>query len=70
MLYCSLRSLVCLIGRIHHRVNNNANVVIDRHPLLAGYLLGYVSIIRGAVVDAPFNRATTNNFDLELSLYY
>jgi hypothetical protein len=45
---------------------NNVNVVIDRHPLLAGYLLGYMSIIRGAVVDPPFNRATTNNFDFEL----
>jgi hypothetical protein len=30
---------------------NNANVVIDRHPLLAGYLLGYTSIIWVAVVD-------------------
>ena len=43
---------------------NNANVVIDRHHLLAGYLLSYM--IRGAVVDAPFYRATTNNFDFEL----
>jgi hypothetical protein len=45
---------------------NNANVVIDRHPLLAGYLLGYMSIIWVAVVDAPFYRATTNHFDFEL----
>ena len=45
---------------------NNANVVIDRNPLLAGYLLSYMSMIRGAVVDAPFYRATTNNFDFEL----
>jgi hypothetical protein len=45
---------------------NNANVVIDRHPLLAGYLLVYMSIIWAAVVDAPFYRATTNNFDFEL----
>ena len=37
---------------------NNANVVIDRHPLLAGYLLTYMYIIRGAVVDAPFYRKT------------
>ena len=45
---------------------NNADVAIDRNPLLAGYLLGYMSIIRGAVFDAPFNRATTNNFAFEL----
>ena len=45
---------------------NNANVVIDRHPLLAGYLSGYMSIIWVAVVNAPFHRATTNNFDFEL----
>ena len=45
---------------------NNANVVIDRHPLLAGYLSGYMSIIWVAVVNAPFYRATTNNFDFEL----
>jgi hypothetical protein len=37
---------------------NNDNVVIDRHPLLAGYLLSYMYIIRGAVVDAPFYRKT------------
>ena len=35
---------------------NNANVMIDRHHLLAGYSLSYMSIIRGAVVDAPVNR--------------
>jgi hypothetical protein len=45
---------------------NNANVMIDRHPLLAGYVLSYMSIIRGAVVDAAFYRATTKNFDLAL----
>jgi hypothetical protein len=45
---------------------NNANVMIDRHPLLAGYVLSYMSIIRGAVVDASLYRATTSNFDLEL----
>jgi hypothetical protein len=33
---------------------NNANVMIDRHHLLAGYSLLYMSIIRGAVVDALF----------------
>ena len=33
---------------------NNANVVIDRFPLLAGYLSGYMSIIWVAVVNAPF----------------
>ena len=37
---------------------NNANVVIDKRPLLAGYLLSYMYIIRGAVVDAPFYRKT------------
>ena len=37
---------------------NNTNVVIDRHPLLAGYLLSYMSIIRETVVDAPFYRQT------------
>ena len=37
---------------------NNVNVVIDKHPLLAGYLLSYMYIIRGAVVDAPFYRKT------------
>jgi hypothetical protein len=37
---------------------NNANVVFDRHPLLAGYLLSYMYIIRKAVVDAPFYRQT------------
>ena len=40
--------------------------MIDRHPLLAGYLLVYMSIIWVAVVDAPFYRAATNNFDFEL----
>ena len=35
---------------------NNANVMIDRHHMLAGYSLSYMSIIRGAVVDAHFNR--------------
>ena len=47
---------------------NNGNVMIDTHPLLAWYLLSYMSIIRGAVVDAPFTGLinTTNNFDFEL----
>ena len=35
---------------------NYAKVMIDRHPLLAGDLSSYMSIIRGAVVDVPFNR--------------
>jgi hypothetical protein len=30
---------------------NNANIMIDRHHLLAGYSLSYMSIIRGAVID-------------------
>ena len=29
--------------------------MIDIHHLLAGYSLSYMSIIKGAVVDAPFN---------------
>ena len=29
--------------------------MIDWHHLLAGYLLSYMSIIRGAVVDAPLS---------------
>ena len=42
--------------------------MIDRHPLLASDLLSYMSIIREAVVDAPFTGLinTTNNFDVEL----
>jgi hypothetical protein len=40
----------------------------DRHPLLAWDLISYMSIIRGAVVDAHFTGLinTTNNFDFEL----
>jgi len=30
---------------------NYAKVMIDRHPLIAGDLLSYMSIIRGAVVS-------------------
>jgi hypothetical protein len=33
---------------------NNANVVIDKHPLLAGYLLSYMSIISGDVVEMHY----------------
>jgi hypothetical protein len=35
---------------------NNANIMIDRHHLLAGYSLSYMSIIRGAVIDAHLKR--------------
>ena len=37
-------------------IYNYAKVMIDRHPLLAGDLLSYMSKIRGAVVDALFYR--------------
>jgi hypothetical protein len=46
---------------------NNANVMIDIHHLLAGYPLSYLSIIRGAVVDAPFNRV--DQYDQQLRPY-
>jgi hypothetical protein len=42
---------------------NNANVMIDRHHLLAGYSLLYMSIIRGAVVDAIYS-----NLELDYSI--
>ena len=35
---------------------NNANIMNDRQPLLSRNLLLYISIISGAVDDAPFNR--------------
>jgi hypothetical protein len=35
---------------------NYDKVMINRYPLLAGELLSCMSIIKGAVVDAPFNR--------------
>jgi hypothetical protein len=41
---------------------NNANVMIDRHPLLAGYVLSYMSIIRGAVVDASLLQSYDQQF--------
>jgi hypothetical protein len=45
---------------------NNANVMIDRHHLLAGYSLSYMSIIRGAVVYAPLTGLinTANNVNI------
>jgi hypothetical protein len=42
---------------------NNANVMIDRHHLLAGYSLSYMSIIRGAVVDAQIMFKQTIGFE-------
>jgi hypothetical protein len=49
---------------------NNANVMIDRHYLLAEYSLSYMSIIRGAVVDAPFNRVYQCDQQFRLRIAY
>jgi hypothetical protein len=49
---------------------NNANVMIDRHHLLAGYSLSYMSIIRGAVVDAHFNRVYQCDQQFRLRIAY
>ena len=35
---------------------NNANIMNDRQPLLSRNVLLYISIIMGAVYDAPFYR--------------
>jgi hypothetical protein len=43
---------------------NYAKVMVDRHPLLAGDLLSYMSIIRGAVVDAPFTGLINTTYTL------
>jgi hypothetical protein len=49
---------------------NYAKVMIARHPLLAGDLLSYMSIIRGAVVDAPFYRVYQYDHQCQLRIAY
>ena len=51
---------------------NNANVMIDRHQLWAGELLSYtgMSIIRGAVVGAPFYRVYQYEQQFRLPIAY
>ena len=49
---------------------NYAKVMIDRHPLLAGDLLSYMSIIRGAVVDALFYRVYQCDQQFRLRIAY
>jgi hypothetical protein len=49
---------------------NNANVMIDRHHLLAGYSLLYMSIIRGAVVDALFDSVCKYDQKFRLRIAY
>ena len=49
---------------------NNANVMIDTHPLLAGYLLSYMSIISGDVVDSPFSSADQYDQQFLLRIAY
>jgi hypothetical protein len=49
---------------------NNANVMIDRHYLLAIYSLSYMSIIRGVVVDAPFYRVYQYDQQFRLRIAY
>ena len=44
--------------------------MIDRHPLIAGDLESYMSIIRGAVVDAPFNRIYQYDQQFRLRIAY
>ena len=44
--------------------------MIDRHHLLAGYLLSHISIIRGAVVDAPFHRVYQYDQQFRLRIAY
>jgi hypothetical protein len=48
---------------------NNANGMIDRHPLLAGYLLLYMSILSGDVVDSPFSSADQYDQQFRLELH-
>ena len=45
---------------------NNANIMNDRQPLLSRNLLLYVSIIMGAVDDAPFYRVYQYNQQFRL----
>ena len=44
--------------------------MIDRHPLLAGDLSSYMSIIRGAVVDAAFYRVYQCDQQFRLRIAY
>ena len=44
--------------------------MIDRHLLLAGDLSSYMSIIRGAVVDAPFYRVYQYDQQFRLRIAY
>ena len=48
----------------------DAFIMIDRHHLLAGYSLSYMSIIRGAVVDAHFNRVYQCDQHFRLRIAY
>jgi hypothetical protein len=59
MQYCLSKQLVKQIYSMEIWTDafiNNANIMIDRHHLLAGYSLSYMSIIRGAVIDAHVKR--------------
>ena len=49
---------------------NNANVMINWHHLLTGYLLSYTSIIRGAVVVAPFYMVYQYDQQFRLQIAY
>jgi len=53
-----------------HAFINYAKVMIDRHPLLAGDLLSYMSIIRRAVVDAPLFRVYQYDQQFRLRIAY
>jgi hypothetical protein len=44
--------------------------MIDKHHVLAGYSLSYMSIIRGAVVDAHFNRVYQYDQQFRLRIAY
>jgi hypothetical protein len=44
--------------------------MIDRHPLIAGDLESYMSIIRGAVVEAPFYRIYQYDQQFRLRIAY
>ena len=49
---------------------NYARVVIERHPLLAGDLYSYMSIIRGASTDAPFSRVYSYDQQFRLRMSF
>ena len=44
--------------------------MIDKHHVLSGYSLLYMSIIRGAVVDAHFNRVYQYDQQFRLRIAY